>query len=55
MRITITDDEGEVYATLRDVNKDGPGQHWVGTDDDGDDTLVTGVLEDATNWERRNR
>ena len=54
MRITITNDEGEVYTQLRDVHVPADDDlRWIeATDDDGDGVLVVQAIKDAAIWEK---
>ncbi len=54
MKITITNDEGEVYAILTDVHLDTRIGRYVGTDDEGEVTLISGALFDASIWSKAN-
>lgn len=52
MRITITDDFGEVYAHLTDVSTGPRAGEVFATDDDGERTTLVDIIRDAETWER---
>lgn len=56
MKITITSDDGEVYATVRIVGTEpttgfGTGPLVV-VDEDGDEATLDSVIDDAFVWEK---
>lgn len=54
MMIIIANDDGEVYTRATNVHLDTRGR-WVASDDEGDETLLTTLVEGAQHWEEANR
>lgn len=56
MKITITNDEGEVYVVLTDITVPILGARYAtGKDQDGDVASVEAYIEEARAWEEANR
>jgi hypothetical protein len=51
MRITITNDEGDVFAILRNVQLASSGQSRA-IDEEGEEVRIDSVLDDAAIWEK---
>ena len=55
MKLTITNDDGEVYAVARDARRDPRTGRWTVTDEEGETTMLDTLMQDGEAWELANQ
>ena len=50
MKLTITNDDGEVFVIATNVRRDERIGKWVATDEEGDEVTVDGMLREGAFW-----